>query len=86
MESLAAKAQAVFRSRCNTSTRPSICRNVKYFEQLPQSQKFSIALLGWGKPKNLPPSRRIRVLEHCGLAHFEIIPGLNSWLQCLLRV
>jgi hypothetical protein len=50
---------------------------VKYFEQLPQSQKFSIALLGLGKPKNLPPSRRIRVLEHCGLAHFEIIFGYS---------
>lgn len=28
------------------------------------------------KPKNLPPSSRIRVLEHCGLAHFEI---MSQW-------
>jgi hypothetical protein len=36
-----------------------------------------------GKPKNLPPSNRISGLEHCGLAHFEIItpPSLdvNKW-------
>jgi hypothetical protein len=51
---------------------------VKLLAQLAQSQKFSndllfvSSLLVW-KPKNLPPSRRIKVLEHCGLAHFEIM-------------
>jgi hypothetical protein len=54
---------------------------VKLLAQLAHSQKFSndllfVSSLLVGKPKNLPPSRRIKVLEHCGLAHFEI---MSQW-------
>jgi len=73
--------QAVFRSLRNNSTCPSTCRRVKLLAQLEHSQKFSIALslvirfFVW-KPKNLPPSMRISILEHCGLAHLEI---MSQW-------
>jgi hypothetical protein len=74
--------QAVFRSLRNNSTWPSTCLSVKLLAQLAHSQKFSIALAFcvW-KPKNLPPSMRISILEHCGLAHFEI---MSQW-RLLIR-
>jgi hypothetical protein len=59
---------------------------VKLLAQLAQSQKFSIVLFFalaffvW-KPKNLPPSMRISILEHCGLAHFEI---MSQWRLLIL--
>jgi hypothetical protein len=54
---------------------------VKSLTQLLQSQKFSMALFFVGKPKNLPPSMRMSVLEHCGLAHFEI---MSQWRRLLI--
>lgn len=70
---LLGKVQAVFLSLRSNSTRSSMCRRVKFLAQLLQSQKFSIALSFVGNPKNLPPSMRMSILEHCGLAHFEIM-------------
>lgn len=69
---------------CASSTLPSLNFKVNSFEQFRHNQKCSIAFLSrMGKPKNLPPSRRMSILEQLGFAHLEIMAALVASCRLL---